>query len=90
MTGRMQPVVCPVCHTKQDGFMPIATETDMPEPGAIMLCFFCTTVNELQENWTLRAVVGEELDTILNEDDELFQAVMAVRLLRMLTADTEE
>jgi hypothetical protein len=89
MTGQMQPVVCPVCRTKQDGFAPIASEADTPEPGSMLVCFYCTTVSELQEDWTLRALDGKELTALLAEDPSLEQAIMAVRLLRILTAGDE-
>lgn len=87
--GQMQPVVCPVCRVKQDGFTPIASEEDTPLPGSMLVCFYCTTVSELLPDWTLRALGKEELDAVLAEDEGLHHAIMAVRLLRILTAGDE-
>lgn len=78
-SGRMKKVTCPECNVVHDawtGGSEDASEPVKPEPGSIIICSECGSINELTEDWKLEKADLDELAEAMVAQSEVAQALM--------------
>jgi hypothetical protein len=62
ITVKMEDDACPVCGTRLTAFS--NDKDEVPSPGDISICYNCTSVLEICEDYTVKKMADDDFETL--------------------------